>query len=568
MREWNVRGVSVAACASGEILWAEGFGWADAEERLPVTTETLFQAGSISKSVAAAAVMRQVDAGRLALERDVDDYLKSWKLPAHDWSARQAVTLERILSHTAGLTVHGFPGYAVGAPVPTIPQVLDGAAPANTGPVRVDLEPGTRFRYSGGGTTVAQLVLTDTLREPFPAILQREVLGPAGMTRSTFEQPLPPARVAEAAAGYRRDGTPVEGKRHTYPEMAAAGLWTTPSDLCRFAMAIQASLAGEPGALLSRATAERMTTPVLEEVGLGFFLESREGTTWFGHDGADEGFQALLTASRDGGVAAAVMANSDNGTRVGIEILRGVAEREGWASYQPAPLQELPLTASEAAALVGRFRVHGDAAVELALDGPRLVARAPGVAAVALHRVGADELARRDRTERYRIVREGDAVAGLELVEPSGDDRAEERTSAPRMAAGERLPSELLEAGEIEGAVAAYRALHAARAADPGVAESRLNNFGYQLSGRGRYPAALAVLQLATELYPTSANTYDSLADVALQSGDRERALASWRRVLEALPGDTAADEGFKAQLRANAESKIRELTEASARPR
>jgi CubicO group peptidase (beta-lactamase class C family) len=560
MRELNVHGVSVAVCAEGEIRWAEAWGLADVETGARVTTGTLFQAGSISKPVAAAGVLHQVEAGALALDRPVNDYLRSWKLPDNELTQAQPVTLERILSHGAGLTVHGFPGYAVGEPVPTVPQVLDGGPPANTPAVRVDIEPGSRFRYSGGGYTVAQLVLTDIAGEPFPALLERTVLRPAGMADSTYQQPLPPTALQRAAAGYRRDGSEVPGKRHTYPEMAAAGLWATPSDLCRFAMAVQRSRSGGDGALLGRAMAERMTTPFTGEAGLGFFVDSRRGEVYFGHGGADEGFQALLTASRDHSVAAAVMVNSDNGIRLAEEIIRDVARREGWPGYLPEPLPVIPLGGDEAAALAGRYRIHADEAFELAAGGGGLELRTPQAEPVPLFQVAPGELARLDRETRYRVERDGGTVVAVEVVEPAGGDDPEQRVTARRMAEGERLPSDLLAAGDLEGAAAAYRRLHAEHPDDDSVSEQRLNNFGYQLAAQGQTAQALVVLGLNNELHPTSANTSASLAEITLASGDRDRALALYRKVLEVLPQDADASEAFKNQLRANAETKIREL--------
>src|SRR5262249_50325865 len=154
-----------------------------------------------------------VEDGKLALDKDINTYLKGWKVPGNALTAKTPVTLEELLSHTAGLTVHGFPGYAAGAAVPTVPQVLDGAPPANTAPVPVAAGPGTRYGYPGGGYTVAQLAMTDVTGEPFPALMQKLVLGPLKMKESTYDQPLPAARVPEAAAGYRADGKPVEGKR-------------------------------------------------------------------------------------------------------------------------------------------------------------------------------------------------------------------------------------------------------------------------------------------------------------------------------------------------------------------
>ncbi|HSD28404.1 MAG TPA: serine hydrolase domain-containing protein, partial [Vicinamibacteria bacterium] len=312
MRHHRVEAVSVALVRDYRVAWEAAAGLADREVGGRATPSTLFQAGSISKPVAAAAVLREAERGTFRLDADVNQYLRSWKVPENELTAREKVTLERILSHGAGFTVHGFPGFAAGEAVPSVPQVLDGVPPANTAPVRVDILPGSRWRYSGGGTTVAQLAMTDTLGRPFPELMRSLVLDPAGMARSTYEQPLPPARLPEAAAGYRRDGAPVAGKRHVYPEMAAAGLWTTAGDLARFAVAIQRSLRGDEGSLVGKPMAERMVTRFIGDYGLGFGVETREGETYFAHGGADEGFQAYLVAHR-GGWGAAVMANSDNG---------------------------------------------------------------------------------------------------------------------------------------------------------------------------------------------------------------------------------------------------------------
>src|SRR5215208_967230 len=302
MKHYKIPGVSIAVINDHKVEWARGYGVKDLETGEPVTTETIFQAGSISKPVAAMVALKRVQEGKIALDEDINDKLTSWKLPDNEFTAKKKVTLANLLSHTAGLTVHGFPGYAVGEKLPTLPQVLDGAPPANTAAVRVNMEPGTRFRYSGGGTTIAQLLLTDTERRPFPDIARETVLAPLGMGDSGYEQPLPAARARLAATGHRADGKPVEGKFHVYPEMAAAGLWTTPTDLAKFGIEVQLSLQGKSNKVLSKASVERMVTPfVSNDVGLGFFIQKRGQQLYFGHDGADEGFRAMLLVHREKG---------------------------------------------------------------------------------------------------------------------------------------------------------------------------------------------------------------------------------------------------------------------------
>src|SRR5215471_10327430 len=198
MRFYGVSGVSIAVIRDSKIEWAKGYGLADVETKQAVTPSTLFQAGSISNPVSAMGALVLVEDGKLKLDADINGYLKSWKVPGNEHTAKSPVTLERLLSHTAGLTVHGLPGYAAGATIPTVPQVLDGAPPANTAPVRVDLDPGTQYRYSGGGYTIAQLAMVDVTGQTFPALMQRLVLGPLGMKESTFDQPLPAALVPAA----------------------------------------------------------------------------------------------------------------------------------------------------------------------------------------------------------------------------------------------------------------------------------------------------------------------------------------------------------------------------------
>ncbi len=313
-------------------MWAKAYGVRQAGQPDVVTLDTLFQAGSISKPVTAMAALRHVEAGRWSLDDPINDRLVSWKLPANDLQKDQRVTLRRLLSHNAGTTVHGFPGYAVGAPVPTVVQVLDGEPPANTAPVRVDIVPGSKVRYSGGGTTIVQLMMTDQLKKPFPEIMAETVLRPLGMDHSSYEQPLPAERAAMTAVGTRRGGQPVEGRWHIYPEMAAAGLWTTPSDLARVAIEVSLAHAGKSSRVLSQAMTRQMLTPQAEDFGLGFAVDPEDDA--FGHNGADEGFQAYLRAFVGSGRGVVIMANSDNGFAIFNRLADSIGRAYGWKGLE------------------------------------------------------------------------------------------------------------------------------------------------------------------------------------------------------------------------------------------
>jgi len=193
----------------------------------------------------------------------------------------------------------------------------------------VDIVPGTEARYSGGGVTIEQLLMMDVTGKPFPVLMRELVLDKIGMSDSSYEQPLPPARAAMTAGGTSMDGKPVSGRWHIYPEMAAAGLWTTPTDLAKFAIEIALSKQGKSNLVLSQKMTEEMLTPVKDEVGLGLFLE-KDNPGQFGHNGADEGFQALLTMNAATGNGVAMMADSDNGISLMNAVLRRIAKEYGW----------------------------------------------------------------------------------------------------------------------------------------------------------------------------------------------------------------------------------------------
>ncbi len=335
MIAYKVPALSVAVIKDSKIEWARAYGMQDKEEGTPAAPDTLFQAASISKAVAAGGALRLVEKGLLDLDADVNDKLVSWRVPESPFTKDARVTLRRILSHSAGLTVHGFEGYAAGRPVPSLRQVLDGEKPANSSPVRVDILPGSQWRYSGGGYTVMQQMMIDVAGKPFPEIMKGTVLTPAGMTSSTYDQPISPERAARAAAGYRPDGTPIEGKRNVYPEMAAAGLWTTPSDLCRYAIAVMDAFNGRPGALLSRDMARRMLTIEKAPSGLGVILSGEGEGLSFGHGGANEGFRCDLFAFPARGIGAAIMTNSDAGASLTDEVRRAIAEEYGLPGFDP-----------------------------------------------------------------------------------------------------------------------------------------------------------------------------------------------------------------------------------------
>lgn len=373
MAALRVPGVSIAVLDSGRIVWARGYGVRDAGGTDPVTSETLFQAASISKPVATIGMLRLVDRGLLDLDRDINGYLQSWQVPENRFTRPGIVTLRRLVSHSAGLTIHGFPGYPVGADLPTLPQILSGLRPANTGPVVVDTLPGTVWRYSGGGITVMQLAMTEVTGLPFDRLMRELVLDPFGMSGSSYSQPLEPARAVRAASGHRRDGSVIPGKWHVYPEQAAAGLWTTPSDLARVALTVWRLDRGESD-LLSPDLTRQMLSIQNAPSGLGFMLEQDGDDLRFHHGGSNNGFRATFVASRHRGQGAVIMTNGDQGEQLAAELLQAVALEYRWPWLGPRVVRPARLRRTLLEGTAGRYRVMGtsDVVADITLADGRL----------------------------------------------------------------------------------------------------------------------------------------------------------------------------------------------------
>ena len=333
MKFYHVKGVSIAVIRNFKMEWARGFGWADSAEQRPVTTATLFQAGSISKSLNAVGVLRLAQEGKVDLYWDINDYLKTWKFPYDSLSHGKKITIANLLSHTAGLTVHGFPGYGKGESIPSLPQVLDGAKPANTAAVRSAFEPSLKSEYSGGGTTISQLIVQDVSNLPYAEYMQDHVLRPMGMNNSSYRQPPPAQNQKILATAYYDDGKEVKGKYHIYPEQAAAGLWTNPTDLAKYVIEMQLSLQGQSNKVLTTEYTKLMLTPYIDKsAALGVFIDVHGGEKYFSHNGKDEGFVARYCGSFDGGNGVVVMTNTDDFPIVN-EIVNSIARVYQWKDF-------------------------------------------------------------------------------------------------------------------------------------------------------------------------------------------------------------------------------------------
>jgi CubicO group peptidase (beta-lactamase class C family) len=360
MKRYKINGVSIAVIHNYKIEWARGYGFADVTENRPVSGKTLFQAASISKSLNSVGILKLVEEKKLDLDSNINKFLVSWKFPYDEKSNGKQITITNLLSHTAGLTIHGFPGYAKGDTLPTLIQILDGLKPANTEAVRSSTEPGKSVIYSGGGTTISQLIVMDATGQPYDVYMQKNVLDPLGMSSSSYSQPTT-KDPALLATGYKTDGKEVEGKFHIYPEQAAAGLWTNPEDLCRYIIETQLSWQGKSSKVLSPEMTRLRLTPVLEDAALGTFVNSRvKGSLkYFNHNGGNDGFTCSSIGGRDNGEGVVIMTNSDNGAIL-EEIANSVATVYQWKDYYVPEIKKVvEIDPSVATRYQGKYDLGG-----------------------------------------------------------------------------------------------------------------------------------------------------------------------------------------------------------------
>ncbi len=324
MAFYNTNAVSIVVIKNYKVEWTKAYGYADVSEKRVATPQTLFQAASISKSINSLGVLKLVEEGKLGLDDDINNYLTSWKFPYDSISRGKKISVANLLTHKAGLSVGGFMGYERGTKLPTLIEILNGLPPSNSGAVRSLFEPGLKFKYSGGGTVITQLMLEDVTGEKYENYMMKNVLIPLGMNNSSFQQPPAENKANLLATGYHANGREVKGKYHIYPEKAPAGLWSTPTDLAKYVIETQLSLLGKSNKVLSKAMSEKRI-----EDALGIMLNNFNGTKYFGHSGGNEGFVCFYVGSVEDGNGLVVMTNGRN-MRFIEEVICSIASLNQW----------------------------------------------------------------------------------------------------------------------------------------------------------------------------------------------------------------------------------------------
>ncbi|MBC7890991.1 MAG: serine hydrolase [Sphingobacteriaceae bacterium] len=538
MKYHRVPGLSIAVIRDYKIDWAKAYGLADTTKRIPVTTETMFSAGSISKLVAAVAALKLAEEGKLDLDKPINESLKSWKLAENDFTRTTPVTLRMLLSHRGGTSQSAYFGFTPDRnPLPSVVDILSGKPGTESRPVVVNSEPNGEFRYSGGGYLVAQQAMVDVTGQDFVAFTDQAIFQPLGMTSTTFAQPLPERFARQASWAYSSNAW-FKGMPYVYPQQAPAGLYATPSDLARLLIDLQNSYRGKKG-LLSAATVRAMVTPQArvsdgfyrEGIGLGTFLlqqtkNAEDRGVYFGHNGVNAGFLADAWGSVTGGNGVVIMLNDDGGaSELSKEIRRAVAKVYGWTDFLPKPLVTRALPDSLLDAYVGRYQRGADEVLTFRREGQWLIENVNGGADILCVPVGRDTIAFTDYTAQSFFSRgKAGKVDSLRIEWQS--------KPMPRLPEGEYLPNELLRMGRLAEAVEGYRRLN--------LNESQLTYMAYEFINRrpANLPAAEGILGLARQQFPVSSMVYARYGELYVKRGRKEEAIEAYQTALKYNPSD------------------------------
>ena len=355
MEFYNISAVSVTFFDGGQIKWSRAYGTKSHSDLTRITENTIFQAASISKPVTAIGVLKLMENGKVDIDAPANSYLKSWQITENEYTKDRPVTIRDLLSHTSGMTVTGFDGYRAGDTIPNLIEILDGVAPSNSKPVRVDTIPGNVFKYSGGGYTILQKLIEDVTGSSFQDYMSKNVLKEAGMKNSFFIQPLPSELELDAAIGHSGDGQIIPGKYNTYPELAAAGLWTTPSDLAQLAIGIQRAYQGSNEEVISSSLAKTLLEEQVDDWGLGLILVKSDSSEWFTHGGSNAGYRCTMIARIKDGQGVVIMTNGNQGARLYNEILRSFSISYNWDIFKPKTRIVIRLPKDQLGQFTGKY---------------------------------------------------------------------------------------------------------------------------------------------------------------------------------------------------------------------
>ncbi len=543
MKYHKIQGLSIAVIKDFKVDWAKAYGWADTTRRIPMTIETMLSAGSISKFLMATGALKLVEQGKLDLDKPINNYLTSWKLGENDFTKKTPVTLRMLLSHTGGTSQSAYFGYEPSVKkLPSIVEILDGRSPDGTRRVGVNKEPNTGFQYSGGGSLIAQLAMTDVSKMEFEPLMRDLVFNSLDMNNATFEQPLSDKYATKASWGYQNANW-FKGTPYVYPQLAAAGLYTTPTDLAKFIIDIQKSYHGK-GKILSQNSAREMMKPQAifevgnnskEQIAVGPFLyqqpqNKEEKGTYFYFDGANAGFIATALGNLTEGYGVVIMVNSGNDYN-GLckEIKRSVAKVYNWYNFLPQPIKPVSLDEKTLESYTGRYKNNDNEVLNVRKEGNYLVLNYNNNKGIYTFPISKDTVVFTDYNFKGWFVRnENGDVVGLQ----------NQYQNAPilRMKEDEYITNELLNMHRFEEAKAQLRKAQ--------INEYQITYMAYD--NAKDLEAAKVILEVASEKFPKSSIVFARWGDYYSLKNDKANALLNYENALKLEPADKDLMEKVK----------------------
>ncbi|MBC7523537.1 MAG: serine hydrolase [Flavobacterium sp.] len=536
MKFYNVKGVSIAVIKNYKIDWAKGYGLADTLKNEKVTTQTMFSAGSISKLVMAVGALKLVQDNKLQLDLPINDYLKSWKIKENEWSKTKPLTLRMLLSHTAGASQSSYFGFTPDKkPLPTIVEILNGEPISESRGVVVNSEPGKEFRYSGGGSMIAQMAIMDVSNASFNDFCTAEIFKKLGLKNTTFEQPLSEKFSKKASWAYS-DASWFKGMPYVYPQQAAAGLYTSPSDLAKIFIEIQQALLGK-GKILNQTLATQMMQPQAkvsdgsykEEIGVGPFLFQRtdndlEAGKYFEFTGVNAGFLAYGMASIEGGNGVVIMLNSgDDVNGIGKELRRAVAKAYHWKNFLPDEINPINVDKNLLQEMAGRYRSGADEVITMKVENNYLVESFNNGNPIYCFPVAKDTIVFTD----YNIKGFFNRDANGKIISLQNSYQKE---GMPKMKDDEFAPSEYLKLKKYDLAKEGFRKMN--------MNESQITYLAYNMMNykKADMMAVKTILDLALEQYPNSSIVFTRIGDYYLKINDKQMALSNYKKALTLEP--------------------------------
>jgi CubicO group peptidase (beta-lactamase class C family) len=529
MAHYRVPGVSIAVVADFKIDWVRSYGVKDAGTGEPVTPETIFQAASISKPITAMAALKLVEKGKLGLEENINKYLISWKIPDSDLTKENPVTLKNLLSHTGGLVPAGFNGYRRSQDIPGIVQILNGEKPANSPRISLTRVPGSNYQYSGGGYEVVQMIMMDLEKKPFGDIMNESIFLPLSLSHSSFNQPLSSLQEGGTSSGHLINGIPVTGKRNVYPELAAAGLWTTSEDLAKILIEIQKSNSGKSNLILSQKSVDEMLTPYLSRSsGLGFNIEQGKKGKFFGHNGSNLGFRCMMIASLENGYGAVVMTNGEMGGDLCAEIIRGIAKVYQWADYLPEEVHTVPLETNKLRNLTGKYQLDLNTSLSVKLNNGFLYLSDSWGDEYQLFPISDNRFVVETSGDEYQFVKnETDNSYSLN-VKSRGRDQAYKRVPQDR-----QTPMEVLMAGDESSAFSEFSGMKSKDPENICTTWMELDRIAYEGLRNGKVEKSGSIFKINIGINPEIAVCYYGMGDFYLKTGNDTLALEYFLKTLK-----------------------------------